>query len=246
MISNKVNCKKKKFIDQKIQGIFLTFERGKKYFFLKELNALLHKQFMELQLSVEDEKKEKTSLEEEREVKDSKLEDQLFEFIELDCECILIIKTKKPIDPVKLLEKIFEDILNHKISNIKHICRLLPISCSSTIKHKEIQLLCERVLNPVFNSDKTFKFSVQVSKRSFNTMKTLDLIEIIVDHIQSLNEHIVDLKNFEKAVIVICYKNTICLSVVNRYQIFKKYSFQTLFKESCNTDSIYPTSRVII
>ena len=155
--------------------------------------------------------------------------------IDLGCECLVFIKTRRPIEPATFVENICGECSLSKIKTTRYTQKLSPITYSVTHTMEEIKKLAQRVLKPHFHNEtdqKPYKFAIQVSKRNFNALQKPDIIKAIAESVGRDHGHSVDLKNYEKLIMVECYKSNIGMSVVNNYDKLEKFNLQQIFEKS--------------
>ena len=107
-------------------------------------------------------------------------------------------------------------------------------SCSSTGDDplEKVRQLARKVLARHFHQEKDqkpVKFAVQVSRRNFNVLKSDVIIKTIAECVGNSHGHSVDLKNYDKFIIVECYKNNIGMGVANNFLKYSKYNLQQIF-----------------
>lgn len=241
------------FIDPSTSGIYATCNRGKEqqcrkellnlfsdkaeeYFNLDELNEDSETEQNEKDLSIE-EKIEK-ELNDMQETKGTKKE--ILKSIDLGCECLVFIKTRRPIEPATFVEKLCEEFSQSKVKTTRYTQKLSPITFSVTPTMEEIKKLAQRVLGPHFHKEtnqKPYKFAIQVSKRNFNTLQKPDIIKAIAECVGRDHGHSVDLKNYDKLIMVECYKSNIGMSVVNNYDRLERFNLQQIFEKSVDNES---------
>lgn len=201
--------------------------------------------------SDEEEKEEDLSIEEQlkkelanmkkpqqSKTKDEKKKD-ILQLIDLNCECMIFFKTRCPIVPERFVKRIIEDLSepNDKLKRTRYIQRLTPITNSCSASMEQMIKLAKQVLAPHFhepNGRHDYRFSIELTRRNFNTIERNDIINQIVALVcqNGKYQHQVDLKNYEKLVIVECFKNNIGMSVVDGDYIkkYKKYNIQSIFE----------------
>ncbi|AGO13387.1 AaceriAFR250Cp [[Ashbya] aceris (nom. inval.)] len=163
--------------------------------------------------------------------------------IQLGCECMIFIKTRRPIAPEGFVRRLVQELASSenttKVS--RYVQRLTPITDSCNASLTELEKLCGRVLAPHFHVDKDakYKFAVEVIKRNFNTIDKMDIIKLVAKEVGKSGElgHSVDLKDYDKLVIVQCFKNNIGMSVVDKdYSVaLKKYNLQEIYDTKLQT-----------
>lgn len=201
----------------------------------------------EEELSIEDQvKNELTKLKESNKTVitysngEAKRKKEPLQFIELNCECVIFCKTRKPIIPEKFVSKIIEDLAdpNNMMKRTRYIQKLTPITYSCNATMEQFILLLKRVLAPHFhegeNANKKIKFAVNTTRRNFNTIERMDIITHVVKQViqDDKYQHEVDLKNFDKMILVECFKNNMGVAVVDGSYAtrYKKFNVQQIFE----------------
>ncbi|AAS53621.1 AFR250Cp [Eremothecium gossypii ATCC 10895] len=222
-------------------------EKAEEYY-VDELKAIAETELLsdkedEEELSVEEQvQKELEQLKKGSGPVDTKKKPVLQE-IQLGCECMVFIKTRRPIKPECFVKRLVQELASSenttKVS--RYVQRLTPITDSCNASLTELEKLCRRVLAPHFHTDKEikYKFAVEVVKRNFNTIDKMDIIKLVAKEVGKSGElgHSVDLKDYDKLVIVQCYKNNIGMSVVDKdYSVaLKKYNLQEIYDTKLQT-----------
>ncbi|QEU58787.1 Tan1 [Kluyveromyces lactis] len=186
----------------------------------------------ELQQELEGLKNHKTT------IVDTKKNKPILEQIDLQTECLVFVKTRKPIVPEKFVHRIIRDLADpHDLrKRTRFVQKLTPITDSCHASMEELAKLCERVLPQHFHKEEMVpvKFAVEINKRNFSTMDKMEMIKYIAGFVgkQGSLEHKVDLKNYDKLVLLQCFKNNIGMCVVDKdYRTdYKKYNVQELFE----------------
>lgn len=166
---------------------------------------------------------------------------ELLQFIDLNCECVVFCKTRRPIVPEEFLKKIMDDLVDpeNKIKRTRYVHKLTPITYSCNATMEQILKLADRVIAPHFHTDEAekgdgYKFAIEVNRRNFNTIPKMDIINNLVSFVceNGKYKHKVDLKNYDKLILVECFKSNIGISVVDgTYNtIYKRYNVQQIFE----------------
>lgn len=170
------------------------------------------------------------------EIKDAKNpKTSLLSAIELDCECLVFIKTKKPIEPEILVKKLVEESMETKQKTTRYTQKLTPITYSVSPSLEEIKKLAKRVLSPHFHqpeNQKPYKFAIQVTRRNFNTIEKTSIIKTVAECVGRDHGHSVDLKNYDKLILIECYKTNVGMSVVEDYEKYYKFNLQQLYEKT--------------
>lgn len=198
----------------------------------------------EEELSIEDAIKKE--LQELQPTKDNTKKEP-FTFIDLGCECVVFCKTRKPIDPVEFVTKICQESFESKIKTTRYTQKLTPISFSVSASIEELEKLAKKVLAPHFHKEEgqePVSFAIKVSSRNFNTIDKMDIIKKIAECVGRDHGHKVDLKNYNKLILVECFKNNIGMSVVENYDKYQKFNLQQIFEKNMSEQEGEVESRV--
>lgn len=196
--------------------------------------------------------KQKLSIEEEINRELSELQDknksknesknnkkEVLQFIHLDCECVIFCKTRKPVIPEQFVHSLIENLADpaNMEKRTRYIQKLTPITSSCSASMDQLIKLAERVLAPHFhgeNGSKHYKFAVEVTRRNFNTFERLDIIKQVVAQViqNGKYNHEVNLKDYDKLILIECFKNNIGMSVVDGdySKSYKKYNVQQIYE----------------
>lgn len=250
------------FIDPNTSGVYATCNRGREQGCRKELMNLFSEkvdkwypgweneleeepkedsgEIKEEELSVEDKIKKELAELENTKGQDKKSTKSILQPIDLGCECLVFIKTKKPIEPAELVHKLCEEVSTTKAKNTRFTQKLTPITFSVSASQEELVKLAEKVLKPHFHQEKDQKpvtFAIQVTRRNFNTLEKEDIIKTIANCVGRDHGHKVDLKKYDKLIMVECYKNNIGMSVVSDYLRYEKFNLQQIFEKDMGESS---------
>lgn len=177
---------------------------------------------------------------------------EILRFVDLNCECVVFCKTRKPIDPEKFVHQLMQEFANPKESQkrTRYVQKLTPVTFSCNASLPELMKLSQRVLKPHFHEEgtKPLKFAIEVTRRNFNTLDKMDIIKEVARVAGNGGQlpHKVDLKNYDKLILVECFKNNIGMSVVNsEYRDdFKKYNIQQIFESKIKAQAVNATQDV--
>lgn len=239
------------FIDPNTSGVYATCNRGKEQQCRKEIMNLLSEkieQYYDLD-DVEDdenddEAKEELSIEDQIKqelngLKAPNAKRQFLKPIELGCECLVFIKTRRPINPEELVEKVCKECMESKVKNTRVTQKLSPVTFSVSPTMDELKKLAVRVLKPHFHqsNQKPYKFAIQVNRRNFNTLEKGDIIKTVAECVGREHGHLVDLKKYDKLIMVECYKTNVGMSVVNNYEQYERFNLQQIFEKNLSDDN---------
>ncbi|SCU82941.1 LAFA_0D00892g1_1 [Lachancea sp. 'fantastica'] len=218
-------------------------EKVEEYYGDEDLNNGNDDSDPEKELSVEEQiNKELKSLKSQKTDSHKK---ELLRFVDLNCECVVFCKTRKPIVPETFVHRIMQEFADPKTSHkrTRYVQKLTPVSFSCNASLSELSKLAQRVLSPHFHKkdNPPLKFAIEVTRRNFNTVDKMDIIKAVAKEVGKDGEfsHTVDLKNYDKLVLVECFKNNIGMSVVDSdyRDALKKYNIQQIFEAKIQKDS---------
>lgn len=227
------------FIDPHTSGIYATCNRGREQQCRKELMNLFHEkasEWYDLEAGAEESDSE-LLIEDQIKKEVEGLKEQKREFlrpIDLGCECLVFIKTKRPIPPAEFVERLCKESHEKQVKNTRYTQKLTPVTFSVTPTLDEIKKLAARVLGPHFHAEdqKPVKFAIQVTRRNFNTIEKATIINTVAECVGNDHGHSVDLKNYDKLILVECYKSNVGMAVVGEYERYLKFNLQQLFEGS--------------
>lgn len=253
-------------LDPGTSGIYASCIRRKERFAAQELKLLFEEKLEEYyseelkEMSKEEGDDESVGEKEELSIEDQikqelleikkpkttgnngKSKKEILQFIDIGCECMLFCKTRKPIEPEKFIRRIIDDLSDPNVleKRTRYIQKLTPITNSCNATMEQFIKLLDEVLKPHFFSDevkKDYTFSVELSRRNFNTIERDDIIDQVVKQVTAdpKHNHTVNLKQYDKLIIVECFKSNMGVSVVDGdYKKCKKYNIQQIFESKFN------------
>lgn len=255
--SGSTNVKKYKagsgFVDPNTAGIYATCVRGKELQCRQELMNLLSDKigdWFDLEGDASDSENEDNASGSDSEQKlsvEQQIQQELKELkqnrgskrdflrpIELGCICFIFIKTKRPVKPDILVHRLCQELYESNTKTTRFTQKLTPISDSCSATPQELAKLAKKVLGPHFHRDKDqepVKYAIQVSRRNFSAMTRDDIIKKVADLVGQNHGHIVDLKNYDKLIILECFKSNIGMCVVEDYRKLERFNLQQLYEK---------------
>lgn len=259
------------FIDVNTSGVYATCNRGKELGCRKELLRLLAEKIDVLypdwkeQIGKEDDEEKKADEEPKEESRTLTVEEQvenelklighsktakqhpLLVPMDLGCECLVFVKTKKPAKAVELVHALCEEAYETKQKNARFTQKLSPIENSVSASADELEKLAVTILKPHFHQEnqQPLKFAIQVTRRNFNSLEKEDIIKKIASLVGHDHGHSVDLKNYDKLIMVACYKTNIGMAVVTDFQKYDKLNLQQIFENASDAQESVVASRVL-
>ncbi|SCW02932.1 LAFE_0F17458g1_1 [Lachancea fermentati] len=224
---------------QAAQELGILFQEKLEEYYANELSSLNKNEAGDQnseELSVEDQiKKELEALRSKPKGHKNK---EILKFIDLNCECVIFCKTRSPIVPEVFVHKLMEEFSDPKSlqKRTRYVQKLTPITFSCNASLSELEKLCDKVLKPHFHMDNgvNYTFAIEITRRNFNTIDKMELIQKVASAVGKGGKynHKVDLKNYDKLILVECFKNNIGMSVVDSdyREKFKKYNIQQIFE----------------
>lgn len=164
----------------------------------------------------------------------------LFEAMEIGCECVIFVRVRKPVDPVDFVTRICKDLkYGSQIKRTRYAQRLTPVMSTATANLDGLTRTLTDVLEPVFyNKKEPQTFAIRPTLRNHSTLtrdeiitKTARFISTApIDQEKPENDddekederdddkkevrNSVDLKNYQKMVLVDCFKSSLGMAVV--------------------------------
>lgn len=249
------------FIDPNTSGVYATCNRGRELGCRKELLRLLADKIDELypnwkeQVTHEEEPSEEKEDTTKETTKELTVEEQvenelqlmkksksakshpLLVPMELGCECLVFVKTKKPAMAVELVHSLCKEAYETKQKNMRFTQKLSPIETSVSPSTEELEKMAKSVLKPHFHAEnqKPVKFAIQVTRRNFNALEKEDIIKKIASLVGTEHGHSVDLKNYDKLIMIECYKTNVGMAVVSDFQKYDKFNLQQIFEKGAES-----------
>jgi tRNA acetyltransferase TAN1 len=176
---------------------------------------------------------------------------QSLSFVTLDIPCVSFVRfpARSAVDPVEVVRKICLNASKEGTSSprSRYIKRLTPVSLVRKTLNDGLESLCNQILpkhflvdcapgdaenNPEGNGrplQTPCKFAIRPTIRNNNKINRDELIRTVADRVTSLGKHTVDLKGYDKLVLVDVYRNIIGMSVVgSEYETLKRFNLAEL------------------
>ncbi|KPI35667.1 tRNA acetyltransferase TAN1 [Cyphellophora attinorum] len=161
------------------------------------------------------------------------------ELVTLDIPCVTFIRfptsTSRVYDPVDIVTKICKDAKadpSHQRS--RFVKRLTPLSKVRKVMSGGVEELCGEILPAVFGAGdgaeegsedgSGYKYAIRVTVRNNDKVKKDDIIKTVAEEVRRLGQtdseevvsrHRVDLKGYDKLVLVEVYRNVVGMAVVD-------------------------------
>lgn len=138
--------------------------------------------------------------------------------------CVVFISCKPPVDPVQLIVRHVQNVVDTGVTQTRYSQRLTPVSGTCVANISEIQSLCHRVVRPFFEADpeKIYSYKIEARIRNHNTLSRTTLIQEIAKCVPA--QHKVDLDDAEAFILVEVFKSVCGISVVKDYYKLQKFN----------------------
>ncbi|EXJ60248.1 hypothetical protein A1O7_04400 [Cladophialophora yegresii CBS 114405] len=176
---------------------------------------------------------------------------QHLSLVTLDIPCVSFVRfpAKSPVDPVEVVRKICLAASNGDQSRprSRYIRRLSPVSLMRKTLNEGLKTLCSQILPKHFRveseaedtekhpesnvhpSQTPCKFAIRPTIRNNNKINRDEVIRTVADSVASLGKHTVDLKGYDKLILVDVYRNVVGMSVVgSEYETLKRFNLAEL------------------
>ncbi|KAL9601006.1 MAG: hypothetical protein Q9219_002828 [cf. Caloplaca sp. 3 TL-2023] len=156
----------------------------------------------------------------------------LFVPVKIDVQCVLFFQTRKPVEPVEFVHRICEDALeNRTVKKTRFVKRLTPMTRMGKANEKSLEEVAKAALQPVFHGEErtALKFAIRPTIRNHQVMKRDDIIKRVADLVGK--PHTVDLKNYDRLILIEVYRNFMGMSVIRGdYERLKRYNLAEIYE----------------
>ncbi|KAL8931720.1 MAG: hypothetical protein Q9211_006773 [Gyalolechia sp. 1 TL-2023] len=162
----------------------------------------------------------------------SSKQEALFVPVKIDVQCVLFFKTREPVEPVSFVQRICETASDDKATKrTRFVKRLTPMTRMGKATEKGLEEIAKAVLGPVFHGGGTsaLKFAIRPTIRNHHTMKRDDIIKQVAEKVGK--PHTVDLKHYDRLILVDVYRNILGMSVVGGdFEKLKRYNLAEIYE----------------
>ncbi|EPQ52634.1 hypothetical protein GLOTRDRAFT_79752 [Gloeophyllum trabeum ATCC 11539] len=150
--------------------------------------------------------------------------EQIFANCQTNTPCVIFISCKPPVDPIALVIKYVQDVVETGITRTKYTQRLTPVSGSCVANLPEICGLFKKVILPFFldAGDKKYRYKIELRIRNHHTVSRDPLLAELAALVPE--GHKVDLKSPEVFILVELFKSVCGMSVVKDYYRLQKFN----------------------
>ncbi|MCJ1430224.1 hypothetical protein MMC29_008141, partial [Sticta canariensis] len=156
----------------------------------------------------------------------------LFQPVRVDIACVLFFKTRPPIEPVAMVQRICWDAFESSATkNHRWIRRLTPMTRMGRATEKGLDEVSKAVLGPVFHAEGalTQKFAIRTTIRHHHVMNRDDVIRQVAAAVG--DQHLVDLKHYDRLILVEIYRNVCGMSVVGPdFETLKRFNLAEIYE----------------
>ncbi|KAI9882151.1 MAG: hypothetical protein M1823_006107, partial [Watsoniomyces obsoletus] len=171
--------------------------------------------------------------------------EKLFTAVRIDVQCLVFFKTKASIDPVALVHRICEDAASQPDQQrSRYIQRLTPVTLFARATEEGLAHLAATVLAPHFHGPEVTskKFAIRPTIRSSNQMKRDAVIQTVAAAVGP--KHQVDLKNYDRCILVEIFKGHCGMSVVpGDYEKLRRFNLAEIHEPTVQRDVEAPKTQ---
>ncbi|KAG5362950.1 tRNA acetyltransferase TAN1 [Yarrowia sp. B02] len=244
-----------KNVEPRYQGVYVSYTRGKENMAKNEVRLMMNEWCDKLYGTTvveNDEEAEdiddvddidKAMAAEVAAMKDTKKD--LITPLPLGCECMLFVRTRKPVVPVDFVKTICQSVKDTGKKSTRFVQRLTPVTLTCSASKPELEKLCDIVLGPDFHQkegQKPLKYAIRPTLRNFDNLTRDEVIQTVASRVGQEHGHSVDLKNYDKLILVDCFKASIGMSVVDEYEDLSRFNIEQLWEK--HNEAEEGTSRI--
>ena len=167
-------------------------------------------------------------------LRSAKDKDDRISLVFLEIQCLSFIRLDPSINPVDLVQRICSDAYDNPArKRSRFIKRLTPMSLMCKTLSGGLQELCDRVLKPVFHdTESIYKFAIRPTIRNNDKLSREEVIKTVADAVGK--QHSVDLKNYDRLILVDCFRNVVGISVVDADydKKYKRFNLAEIYQPS--------------
>ena len=137
----------------------------------------------------------------------------LFQPVRIDIQCVLFFKTRAPVEPVPFVQRICSDAVSGiSMRRGRWVKKLTPMMMMGKATPEGLQRVADEVLGNAFHGDtgEGWRFAIRVTRRNHSVLKREEIIGQVAATVGRGQGHRVDLKGYEKLVLVDVYRVCLC------------------------------------
>ncbi|KAJ2846572.1 hypothetical protein IWW36_004290 [Coemansia brasiliensis] len=155
---------------------------------------------------------------------------KMFRYLPTTIDCLLYIKCHRKIDPEKLVQFIFTDLVQSRQRKTRFTSRLIPAKVTTTSKLDAIVRDSKQVAQRLLAEDaEPTTFALAVNIRYCADLKRDDVIAAVAAPLDV--KHKVDLKKARFTLVIEVFKSMATIGLVENYNELRRLNLQTLFDE---------------
>ncbi|OTA99495.1 hypothetical protein M426DRAFT_325091 [Hypoxylon sp. CI-4A] len=178
-----------------------------------------------------------------------KPKDLVFDPIRMDLDCLVFMRTKLPVDPVRLAQQICKDAketTDKSQRRSRFINRFTPVTSSAKANETGLEEIAKKVLNKYFQlageddeqavatKPKAYSYAIRPTFRAHNTLKRDDVIKKVANLVAP--RHKVNLSSPDKVILIDIYQTFCGMSVVDGdWDSLKRYNLHEIYLEAIKT-----------
>ncbi|KAL7620021.1 hypothetical protein AAE478_010570 [Parahypoxylon ruwenzoriense] len=183
-----------------------------------------------------------------------KPKESIFEPLRMDLDCLLFVRTRPPVDPVEMVQRICRDangLRGREDRRSRFINRFTPITLTAKATESGVEEVAKQVLGKHFqlagdgNGQTTaikpdaHSYAIRPSFRAHNTLKRDDVIKKVASLIAPC--HKVNLSSPDKVILIDIYQTFCGMSVVDSdWEALKRYNLHEIYLSGSKPPSETP------
>ncbi|KAG0231483.1 THUMP domain-containing protein 1 [Actinomortierella wolfii] len=159
-------------------------------------------------------------------------------------DCVIFILAMH-VQPTELCSFMLNDLAKSGVKRTRYCSRIIPVTETCYANMNDINGLAEKIFQPHFHAEdqKPLSFSILPKIRHNDKVNREDLIRQLASKVGTGQKHKVDLKNYDKLILVEVIKSICFMSVVDDYERLKRFNLQTIFEASRSGSMDSPNSK---
>ncbi|KAI0517709.1 hypothetical protein F5B22DRAFT_602004 [Xylaria bambusicola] len=173
----------------------------------------------------------------------NKTKNSVFDLIRMNVDCVLFMRTRAPVDPLKLVREICKDAAvanDRKLLRSRFINKLTPITLTGKATEKGLEDVAKKILSDHFRmaddetdtendgENEAYSYAIRPTLRAHSSLKRTEVIDKVANMISK--RHKVDLKNPDKVIIIEIFQTFCGMSVVGKdWEAMKRYNIHELY-----------------
>ncbi|KAJ2691017.1 hypothetical protein H4R19_006402, partial [Coemansia spiralis] len=155
---------------------------------------------------------------------------RLFRYLQTTIECLIYIKCHRRIDPERLVQFMFANLVETRQRKTRFTGRLIPAKVTTTSKLDAIVAGAKTVAAELLADDvEPSTFALVVNICYCDDLKRDDVIPAVAAPLDT--KHKVDLKNAKYTIVIEVFKSMATIGLVQDYNALRRLNLQTLFDD---------------